>query len=62
MVMKILKRTLFVVGAILVLMAVVGLFLPSHARVERSTVIKAPAEQVFPHVNDLKQWAAWSPW
>ncbi len=62
MVMKILKRTLFVVGAILVLMAVVGLFLPSHVRVERSTVIKAPAEQVFPHVNDLKQWAAWSPW
>ncbi len=31
-------------------------------QVQRSTVIAASPEQVFPHVNDLHQWDAWSPW
>src|SRR5258707_1228630 len=24
--------------------------------------IAAPSEKIFPHVNDLHQWQAWSPW
>ena len=30
-------------------------------RVERSTVIDAPAAAIFPHINDFHAWAAWSP-
>ena len=29
---------------------------------ERSIVINAPVEKVFPVLNDLGQWGAWSPW
>jgi uncharacterized protein YndB with AHSA1/START domain len=31
-------------------------------KVERSTVIEAPPETVFPFINDFHQWALWSPW
>ncbi|OGR85577.1 MAG: polyketide cyclase [Elusimicrobia bacterium RIFCSPLOWO2_01_FULL_54_10] len=50
------------------LVVVVGVFAayvakkPSHYSVTRSTVISAPASVVFPHVNDLSKWEAWSPW
>jgi uncharacterized protein YndB with AHSA1/START domain len=31
-------------------------------RVERSIVIDAPAEAIFPHIDDFHAWAAWSPY
>ena len=30
--------------------------------VERSAEIAAPAEKIFPHINNLKATEAWSPW
>lgn len=35
---------------------------PSTHHVVRSTKIQAPIEVVFAQLNDLKTWAAWSPW
>lgn len=35
---------------------------PDEFRVERSTLIQAPAESVFAKVNDFRQWPQWSPW
>lgn len=35
---------------------------PDEFVVSRSTRISAPPERVFPHVNDLHAWEAWSPW
>ena len=35
---------------------------PDTFRVQRKTSIKAPAEKIFPLINDLRQWEAWSPW
>jgi carbon monoxide dehydrogenase subunit G len=35
---------------------------PNRFVVTRSAVIDAPPEQVFPHINDLHNWQAWSPW
>ena len=35
---------------------------PSDFRVTRSAAIAAPPEQVFPHVNELRNWEAWNPW
>jgi len=36
--------------------------MPGNLTVERSTVIAAPTAAVFPEVNNLKKWDAWSPW
>ena len=35
---------------------------PDSFRVERSLIIQAPPEKVFPFVNNLRQWEWWSPW
>ena len=35
---------------------------PDTFRIERSIVINAPPEKVFPLVNDFTAWPAWSPW
>jgi uncharacterized protein YndB with AHSA1/START domain len=35
---------------------------PDTFRVERATNIKAPAEMIFPYINDLHSWTAWSPY
>jgi hypothetical protein len=35
---------------------------PSDFRVSRSAAIGAPPDLVFPQVNDLHNWEAWSPW
>ena len=34
----------------------------STFRVERTTVIAAPAGRIHPHINDFHQWTNWSPW
>jgi hypothetical protein len=36
--------------------------LPTKFRVERSAEMNAPAEAIFPLLNDFHQWAVWSPW
>jgi hypothetical protein len=35
---------------------------PSGFRVERTTRIKAPAEKIFPLIDDFHAWVAWSPY
>ena len=60
--MKLAKRVFMVLGSILVVLAVIGMVLPSHVRVERSTVINAPPSRVYAYVDSLEAWVAWSPW
>ncbi len=52
---------------IVVVVAIIGVLgfaatKPDIFRVERSIVIKAPAEKIFPLINDYPNWAAWSPY
>jgi Polyketide cyclase / dehydrase and lipid transport len=35
---------------------------PDAFRVQRAASIKAPAEKIFPLINDFHQWGGWSPW
>ncbi|UKJ05992.1 hypothetical protein [Solitalea lacus] len=58
--MKILKKLFLGIIAILVLLVVVSLFLPSTYKVERSAVIKAPVAKVFNEFNDLNNWPNWN--
>jgi len=56
-------RLLFrVLLTLLILLAVIGFLLPSSAQVERTIVIDAPAAEIFPHLNALRAFHAWSPW
>lgn len=57
-----LKKILIGVGVILVIFIVVIALQPSTYRVTRSQVINAPPDAIFPHVSELKKWAAWNPW
>lgn len=46
--------------AILFLIVIAGQ--PDEFKVCRSAKIAAPPNAIFPHVNDLHKWEAWSPW
>ena len=46
--------------AILFIVVIAGQ--PDEFKVSRSATIAAPPEKIFPHVNDLHAWEAWSPW
>ena len=35
---------------------------PNTFRFERSIVVNAPPEKIFPLVNDFRAWTKWSPW
>ncbi len=35
---------------------------PNTLRVQRAIGIRAPAEQIFPFINDFHQWGTWSPY
>ncbi len=35
---------------------------PDTFRVQRSATIKAPADKIFPFINDFHAWDAWSPY
>jgi uncharacterized protein YndB with AHSA1/START domain len=45
-----------------VLLLVYAVTRPDVFRVERALAIKAPPEKIFPLLNDLKGWSAWSPY
>jgi hypothetical protein len=54
---------------ILLALAFIGLILivvvlgqPNEFFVSRQVTIAAPADQIFPHVNELRNWEAWNPW
>src|SRR4030095_9507036 len=60
--MKTLKPILIGLLALIVLLGLIGLFLPSAAHVERSVSIAAPPGAVYEIVNDLRRFNEWSPW
>lgn len=35
---------------------------PDTFRLQRSITINAPADKIFPFINDFHQWPSWSPW
>jgi uncharacterized protein YndB with AHSA1/START domain len=59
-------ETIAVIAAVLVLAIVAILILaatkPDRFSVQRATLVKAPAEKIFPLINDFRQWGSWSPY
>ena len=57
-----LKIILIAIPVLLVILLVIVAMQSSSYRVVRSLAINTLPDVVFPHVNVLKQWEAWSPW
>ena len=60
--MKFIKRLLISVVSILLLLLIVGFFLPQKQHVERNVEISAAAETIYPHLANPKLFSQWSPW
>jgi uncharacterized protein YndB with AHSA1/START domain len=35
---------------------------PDRFSVQRATTVRAPAEKIFPLINDFRRWGSWSPY
>lgn len=57
-----LKKILIGLVIVIVIFLTFVAMQPGTYRVTRSLTIAAAPEVVFPHVNDLKKWAAWNSW
>ena len=60
--MRMLKRILTILIALIVVLACVSFVFPRQVKVERSIEIDAPISVVFAQLNGLKSMADWSPW
>lgn len=60
--MKIVKIIIQVVVGLMVVLAVIGWFLPSESFLYRETTINAPAERIHEVLNDMTKMSQWSPW
>lgn len=60
--MKTLKKIGIGLLALIVLIALIGLFLPSAVHVEESGEMNASPEVVYGQIADFNQWPNWSPW
>ena len=60
--MKIVAWVFGVLVALWVLLLLVGLVLPGHYRVERSSLVAAKPDAIYPLVGDLRAWSKWGVW
>jgi len=58
MILKIILGLMVLIAIILGLAATK----PDSFRIERSVVINADTEKIFPLINDFHRWSEWSPW
>ena len=56
------KAILIVVVTLIAGVLIFAATKPDTFRVVRSTTIKAPADKVFPLINDFRNWGSWSPY
>jgi hypothetical protein len=55
-------EALVIVVVLIALLLIYAATRPDTFRVERSVIINAPAEKIFPLINDFREWEPWSPW
>src|SRR5690242_498520 len=57
-----LKKIVLAIGAFVVILLVYAAFRPDAMHIERSASIHAPADAIFPLINDFHSWTTWSPY
>lgn len=50
------------VAALIAIVLILAAMRPDTFRVQRSIDINAPADKIFPLINDYKNWGSWSPY
>lgn len=60
--MKILKKILIGIGALLAIFLIIGIFAKKEYVVERQVSINKPKQEVFAYVKSLKNQDAYSYW
>ena len=60
--MKLIKWLLVIVVGLAVIFLAGAYVLPRSVTVERTVVVAATPDQVFPYVNSLQRTEEWSPW
>ena len=56
-------KTLLILGvAVIAAVLIFAATRPDSFRIERSVVIEAPPEKIFPLINDLRRMQTWSAW
>ncbi|MDB5862840.1 MAG: hypothetical protein JWO70_646 [Betaproteobacteria bacterium] len=56
------KKIAFVLVVVVAAVLALAATKPDTFQVERSVSINAPPEKIFPLIDDLHNWTAWSPW
>ncbi|MDL5050106.1 SRPBCC family protein [Oscillatoria amoena NRMC-F 0135] len=56
------KKVLLALAGLVVVIVIIGFFLPSKTQVSRSIFISAPSAYIFEEVNDLEKHPEWSYW
>jgi hypothetical protein len=51
-----------VLGLAIAVILILAAAKPNAFSVQRATLVKAPAEKIFPLINDFHQWGSWSPY
>ena len=59
---KTMKKILLGILGVIVLLIIVGFFLPSKIEVTRSLTMHASPEAAFEEINNLEHWEKWSYW
>lgn len=52
----------YIIIGIIVVLLLISFAMPSKYMVEKTTIIKSPAERVMDYVANLNQYATWNPW
>jgi len=60
--MKFIKNLFLFVIVAAVALSVIAQFLPATFKVERSVIIRAGTDKIFPLVNDVSKWPEWTVW
>jgi effector-binding domain-containing protein len=60
--MKVLKKILIAILALVVIALVIGFFSPRNVTLERSVTINASAASIFEEINSVKPMQKWGPW
>ncbi len=55
-------RILLLIALVLIVASLLYATTRPNLVVERSVVIHAPAETIYPRINNFHEWSAWSPW
>lgn len=60
--MRVLLRIIIALVIVAVALVAAGFLMPKNVTVQRSAEIKAPADKIYPLINDPKEWKRWGAW